>query len=78
MKIIPGDEKLYLAHGGDYWVLTLDDVRRMYYVVLGMDPPLRPLQAEIDALRKTSIVAVDEPADVRKVEHVMRLNNALG
>ncbi len=56
------------AHIDSPCVLSVDDVRYLYYVMLGQAPPAGRLIDELNAVNLQSWYEVDFPEDILKIE----------
>lgn len=62
------------------WAFTVDDVRDMYYDVLGIPkhPDQLTVKEEVDRVTADSHISVDVPEDILKVERVFELMKRKG
>jgi len=64
-----GEAIVYTAQ--DFIVLNTEDVRRLYYAVLGIQMPDTTIKEQITNQRATSTISVDVPEDILLVEKII-------
>jgi len=64
-----GEAIVYTAQ--DFIVLNTEDIRKLYYAVLGIEMPDTTIKKQIANQRMTSTISVDVPEDILLVEKII-------